>query len=78
MYTDSVEGQVAQRLWDSAGLTDSLRIPPDGQESAALLNHVEEAAAEEEQGERELMDGPGHLIVGGDDCNGVLGTPGIR
>ena len=30
VYTDSVEGQVS-RVWDSATLTDSLRIPPDGQ-----------------------------------------------
>jgi hypothetical protein len=36
VYTDSVGGRMS-RLWESAGLTDSLRIPPDGQESAGLL-----------------------------------------
>jgi hypothetical protein len=36
VYTDSVGGRMS-RVWETAGLTDSLRIPPDGQEAAGLL-----------------------------------------
>ena len=36
VYTDSVGGRMS-RVWETAGLTDSLRIPPDGQEAAAGL-----------------------------------------
>ena len=30
------------QVWDGVGMSDSMRIPPDGQESAALLKHVED------------------------------------
>lgn len=32
------------RGWDGVGMTDSTRIPPDGQEAAALLRHAEEGS----------------------------------
>ena len=41
VYTDSV-GERVSKVFSEAGLTDSLRVPPDGQESASLLKNVED------------------------------------
>jgi len=44
VYTDSVD-QTVDKVWDP--MAESLRIPPDGQESASLLRHQEEATMSE-------------------------------
>ena len=38
VYTDSV-GESVSKVWDSVGMAESFRIPPDGMESDALLKN---------------------------------------
>ena len=38
VYTDSV-GERVSKVWDGVGMADSLRIPPEGIESATLLKN---------------------------------------
>ncbi|QQP36817.1 Uncharacterized protein FKW44_022025 [Caligus rogercresseyi] len=44
VYTDSV----TRTLNEAGSMTDSFRIPPDGQESVALLRHARYSASPEE------------------------------